>query len=101
MRIMFVSLTPFPRTGGQTTFLLQMSDEMRGKGHEVRIITPSQFPVLWMTLTDKFSALLRVVFGSWLWFFFRMRAIMVLLRLYMVKEGLLRKTDVIDAGFAT
>ena len=39
MRILFASLTPFPRTGGQTTFLVQISHELRGMGHEVDVVS--------------------------------------------------------------
>ena len=97
MRILFASLTPYPRIGGQTTFLAQMSREMTDKGHEVNVASPSQFPGFWMTFADRVSALLRAVTGSWLWFFLRLRLMAMFLRFYMLARGLWDRIDVIDA----
>jgi len=97
VRILFASLTPFPRTGGQTTFLVQISHELRGMGHEVDVVSPSQLPESWMTLADRFSAVVRVVARSWLWFFVRLRLMAMFLRLHMITRRLWNRIDVIDA----
>ena len=70
---------------------------MTDKGHEVNVVSPSQFPGFWMTFADRVSALLRAVTGSWLWFFLRLRLMAMFLRFYMLARGLWDRIDVIDA----
>src|SRR5437879_923877 len=97
MHVAFVAITPFPRTGGGWTFLSEVSSEMKARNHTTSIVSPQNIPPVLMALVDRAAQIVRVVFGSWMWFFVRMALVEFALRTYVGKTRLCESADVLDA----
>lgn len=97
MHVAFIAITPFPKIGGGWTFLSQLMSGMGARRHATAIATPRQLSPTWMTMINRTAQIVRVAFGSWLWFFVRMALVGFALRLYVSRNRDFEEVDVFDA----
>ncbi len=95
MRILFFSSNRYPHIGGQSVHMAKLSDALTRLGHSVDILSASDVPPAAMLALTKSAAIIRILFGPWLWFVYYLYGLRALFALLVLRRGRSKMYDVI------
>lgn len=95
MRILFFSSNRYPHIGGQSVHMAKLSDALTRLGHSVDILSASDVPPAAMLALTRSAAIIRILFGPWLWFVYYIYGLRALFALLVLRRARSEMYDVI------